>query len=148
MGSIYQKAQQEQKKGFYQEILDKLEGLPADTPDWREALKNAIDDIIQAEEQSVVRSSQRQKKNLGISPAKNPRPRLRAGTELSFARSQQRIRNSIAASECSILSYTNQHTTTRRIKRKIYFCVRLFPHRCFTVLSVISRKTSPLATLE
>ena len=51
MGSIYQKAQQEQKKGFYQEILDKLEGLPADTSDWREALKNAIDDIIQAEEQ-------------------------------------------------------------------------------------------------
>ena len=62
MGSIYQKAQQEQKKGFYQEILDKLEGLPANTPDWREALKNAIDDIIQAEEQSVVEEQPEAKK--------------------------------------------------------------------------------------
>ena len=39
MGSIYQKAQQEQAREFRQEILDKLEGLPTDTPDWREALK-------------------------------------------------------------------------------------------------------------
>ena len=54
MGSIYQRAQQEQAREFRQEILNKLEGLPADTPDWREALKNAIDDIIQAEEQSAV----------------------------------------------------------------------------------------------
>ena len=32
---------QEQAKGFYQEILDKLEGLPADTPDWRETLEGS-----------------------------------------------------------------------------------------------------------
>ena len=51
MGDIFKKAQQEQAKGFYQDILDKLEGLPADTPDWREALKIAIDDIIQSGEQ-------------------------------------------------------------------------------------------------
>lgn len=51
MGNIFPKAQQEQAKGFYQEILDKLEGLPADTPDWKEALKSAIDDIIQSGEQ-------------------------------------------------------------------------------------------------
>lgn len=41
MGKIFQKAQQEQAKGFYQEILDKLEGLPADTPDWRETLEGS-----------------------------------------------------------------------------------------------------------
>lgn len=40
-GKISQKAQQEQAKGFYQEILDKLEGLPADTPDWRETLEGS-----------------------------------------------------------------------------------------------------------
>ncbi len=54
MGNIFQRAQQEQAKGFYKEILDKLEGLPADTPDWRDALKNAIDDIIQSGEQSAI----------------------------------------------------------------------------------------------
>ena len=53
--SVSEKAQQEQKKGFYQEILDKLKGLPADTPDWREALKNVIGDIIQSGEQSSVK---------------------------------------------------------------------------------------------
>ena len=52
MGSIYQKAQQEQAREFQQEILDKLEGLPADTPNWREVLKNAIDDIMQSLEQT------------------------------------------------------------------------------------------------
>lgn len=51
MGNIFQKAQQEQVKGFYQEIPDKLEGLPADTPDWKDALKSAIDDIIRSGEQ-------------------------------------------------------------------------------------------------
>lgn len=51
MGDIFKKAQQEQAKGFYQEILDKLEGLPANTHDWRGILKNAIDDIIQSGEQ-------------------------------------------------------------------------------------------------
>ncbi len=51
MGSIYQKAQQEQAREFQQEILDKLEGLPADTPNWREVLKNATDDIMQSLEQ-------------------------------------------------------------------------------------------------
>ena len=51
MEKIFQKAQQEQAKGFYQEILDKLEGLPADAPDWRETLESAIDDIIQLGEQ-------------------------------------------------------------------------------------------------
>lgn len=54
MGDIYQKAQQEQTKGFYQEILDKLESLPADTPDWRDVLKSIIDDIIQSDEQSLA----------------------------------------------------------------------------------------------
>lgn len=49
MGNIYQKAQQEQAKEVYQQILDRLEGLPADSPDWRDALKIAIDDIIQSE---------------------------------------------------------------------------------------------------
>lgn len=57
MGDIFQKAQQEQAKGFYQDILDKLEGLPADTPDWREALKNAIDDIIQSGEKQQAENS-------------------------------------------------------------------------------------------
>lgn len=51
MGGIYQKAQQEQARELREEILNKLEGLPVDTPDWREALKNAIDDIIRSEEQ-------------------------------------------------------------------------------------------------
>ena len=51
MGSIHQKAQQEQAREFQQKILDKLEDLPADTPGWRDALKNAIDDIIQFMEQ-------------------------------------------------------------------------------------------------
>lgn len=51
MGSIYQKAQQEQAREFQQKILDKLEDLPADTPGWKDALKNAIDDIIRSEEQ-------------------------------------------------------------------------------------------------
>ena len=51
MGSIYQKAQQEQAKGLYQGILDKLKDLPTDTPDWRAALKSAIDDIIQPGDQ-------------------------------------------------------------------------------------------------
>lgn len=48
MESIHQKAQQEQARGFCQEIIDKLEGLPADTPDWKAALHNVIDEIIQA----------------------------------------------------------------------------------------------------
>lgn len=51
MGNIFQKAQQEQVKGFYQEIPDKLERLPADTPDWKDALKSAINDIIRSGEQ-------------------------------------------------------------------------------------------------
>lgn len=50
MDSLSTKAQQEQAKGFYQQILDKLENLPPDTPDWREALKNALDEIIQTAE--------------------------------------------------------------------------------------------------
>lgn len=62
MGDIYQKAQQEQTKGFYQEILDKLEGLPADTPDWRDAVKNVIDDIIQSSEKSLAMSQPATKK--------------------------------------------------------------------------------------
>ena len=53
MGDIYKKAQQDQTKGFYQEILDRLEGLPADTPNWREVLKDTIDDIIQQAEQPL-----------------------------------------------------------------------------------------------
>lgn len=57
MGDIFKKAQQAQAKGFYQEILEKLEGLPADTTDWREALKNAIDDIIQTAEQPPVKKN-------------------------------------------------------------------------------------------
>lgn len=57
MGNIQQKAQQEQAKGFYQKILDKLEGLPADSPDWREALKRALDDIAQSAEQEQVKKN-------------------------------------------------------------------------------------------
>lgn len=52
MGSIYQKAQKEQTKGFYQEVLDRLESLPADCPDWREAVKVILDDAIQSAEQA------------------------------------------------------------------------------------------------
>lgn len=63
MRNIFQKAQQEQAKEFYQQILDKLEGLPADTPDWREALKNAIDDIIQSGEQPQVENQPPEKKD-------------------------------------------------------------------------------------
>lgn len=63
MGDIFKKAQQEQAKGFYQEILDKLEGLPADTPDWREALKIAIDDIIQSGEQPQIENQPPVKKD-------------------------------------------------------------------------------------
>lgn len=63
MGNILQKAQQEQAKGFYQEILDKLEGLPADTPGWREALKKALDDIIESGEQRSVEREAPMKKD-------------------------------------------------------------------------------------
>ena len=62
MGDIYQKAQQEQTKGFYQEILDKLESLPADTPDRRDALKSIVDDIIQSDEQSLAEAQPAAKK--------------------------------------------------------------------------------------
>lgn len=57
MGNIQQKAQQEQMRGFYQQILDKLKDLPADTPDWREALKCALDDIVQSAKQSQVKKN-------------------------------------------------------------------------------------------
>jgi len=62
MGDIFQKAQKEQTKGFYQEILDKLEDLPADTPDWRDALKSIVDDIIQSDEQSLAEAQPTAKK--------------------------------------------------------------------------------------
>lgn len=51
MKSIYQKAQQQQAKAFCQEILDKLKELPADTPNWQDALENILDDITSSEEQ-------------------------------------------------------------------------------------------------
>ena len=50
MGNILNKAHQEYAKFFRQEVLTKLEGLPPDTPDWREALKNVLDDLLHADE--------------------------------------------------------------------------------------------------
>jgi RimJ/RimL family protein N-acetyltransferase len=55
MGNIYQKAQQEQAEGVRQEILDKLNALPADTPDWRDAAMNILDGIIQSGEQAAIK---------------------------------------------------------------------------------------------
>lgn len=51
MGNILDKAQQEYARSFRQEILSKLEGLPPDTPDWKEALKKTLDGLLQADEQ-------------------------------------------------------------------------------------------------
>lgn len=68
MGDIYQKAQKEQTKGFYQEILDKLESLPADTLDWRDAVKSIVDDIIQSDEQSLAEVQSAEKRTLGFLP--------------------------------------------------------------------------------
>ena len=61
---ILQKAQQEQAKEFYQQILDRLEDLPSDTPDWRDALKSAIDDIMQAADQQQTEEQTPMKKDV------------------------------------------------------------------------------------
>lgn len=54
MGKIYRKAQQEQMREFQRELLNKLERLTSNVPKGKEALKKAIDDIIQAEQQSLA----------------------------------------------------------------------------------------------
>jgi RimJ/RimL family protein N-acetyltransferase len=48
---MQQKAQQEQAKAVCQELLDKIDALPADTPNWRDAAMKLLDDILQSEEQ-------------------------------------------------------------------------------------------------
>lgn len=58
MGNIFQKAQQEQAKSIYEGILDKLEGLPADTPGWKDVLKDAIDDMVKSETQPSTGGAQ------------------------------------------------------------------------------------------
>ena len=62
MGTIYQKAQQEQAKEVCQEILDKLKGLSADTPDWKGALESILDDLMQSSEQPPVKAQTAVKK--------------------------------------------------------------------------------------
>ena len=119
MGDIFQKAQQEHMKGFYQEIPDKLESFPADTPDWRDTVKNVIDDIIQSSEKSLA-MLQPAAKNPGISPAKNPRPYLCVTAKSSSAQLRRRMRNFIAASGHSIRSCTNLYTMPRKRKGETY----------------------------
>lgn len=64
MGNIYQKAQQEQTKEFYQQILDRIEGLPSDTPNWRDAVIGILDDIEQSADQPPAEDQHPMKKNV------------------------------------------------------------------------------------
>lgn len=48
MGDIYRKAQQEQAKGFYQELLDKLEGFHTESADRRSKGNREVLDEKQA----------------------------------------------------------------------------------------------------
>jgi RimJ/RimL family protein N-acetyltransferase len=63
MENIYQKAQREQAESVRQEILNKLETLPDDTPNWRDAAMNILDEIIQSEEQPTAKDKPLSKKD-------------------------------------------------------------------------------------